>query len=91
MKVKLVMIILCSFIGGIFITLITGILAYPKDNLIGAEKWGFPFYWLSRPVYPGAEKVINWANLLIDFFIWIILTFMIIYLVNFFFSKVKKK
>ncbi|MFW9990317.1 MAG: hypothetical protein ACFFC3_16875 [Candidatus Odinarchaeota archaeon] len=88
------MIILYSLIGGIFITLFTGILAYPKENLIGSEKWGLPFYWLSRPVYPGAEKIINWANLLIDFLIWIILMFMIfmiIYLIGYFFSKVKKK
>ena len=40
-----------------------------KNKIIGVEKWGFPFYWLSKIIYPGADKIINGSNFLIDILI----------------------
>ena len=85
MKSKLIIILLISFIEGLVITYITGFFVYPINGLIGSERWGFPFYWITQAIYPGAEKVINWTNFIINIMFWgsiiFILNYLIIYLI----------
>lgn len=90
-KIKLVLIGLFSLIGGITFTLITGLYPYPTDGIIGVEKWGFPFYWLSQVIYPGAEKIINWSNFLIDILIWSAIIILIVSLIDYLFAKTRVK
>ncbi|MFX1371792.1 MAG: hypothetical protein ACFFCE_08020 [Promethearchaeota archaeon] len=91
MKLRYILIILFSFILGIIITLLTGFISNTTTNLLGANKWGFPFYWMSQPVYPGADRIIIWSNLLIDILIWSFLLFMIICLGYYLLTKLKRK
>lgn len=89
MKTKLIIKLLFSFTGGLIITIITGLFPYPIGEVMGIERWGFPFYWLTRLVYPGAEKTISWPNLLINILAWSIIMFLIINLITFIRIKVK--
>ncbi|MFX1501498.1 MAG: hypothetical protein ACFFDH_11100 [Promethearchaeota archaeon] len=91
MKLKYILIILFSFILGIIITLLTGFIANTTTNLLGADTWGFPFYWMNQSVYPGAERAIIWSNLLIDILIWSFLLFLILYLGYYILIKLKSK
>ncbi len=91
MKIKLFLFVLFSIIGGISITLITGLFRYPADEIVGVERWGFPFFWLSQVIYPGTEKIIHWSNLLIDILVWGCSLFMTIYLTDFLISKFRIK
>jgi len=91
MKVKLLILIFVSFIGGLFITIITGFFPYPMNGLIGSERWGFPFYWTSQSVVPGAEKEIIWSNFIINTLIWSFLVFLINYVLVSLLIKVKNK
>ncbi|TKJ20596.1 MAG: hypothetical protein CEE43_12260 [Promethearchaeota archaeon Loki_b32] len=91
MNVKLILKYFLSFIGGIIVTGITGLYPYPTEEIIGAEKWGFPFYWLSQVIYPGAEKIINWSNFLIDILIWSAIIILIVSLIDYLFAKTRVK
>lgn len=91
MNLKIILIGLFSIIGGIIITLFTGSLPYPTGDLIGVGKWGFPFYWLSQIVYPGSEKVVNWSNFIINVLIWSFISFLIIYISNYFVIRLKNR
>jgi len=91
MIVKLILRLFLSFIGGIIVTGITGLYPYPTEGIIGAEKWGFPFYWLSQVIYPGAEKIINWSNFLIDILIWSPIIILIVSLIDYLFAKTRVK
>ncbi|MFX1303138.1 MAG: hypothetical protein ACFE9X_07255 [Promethearchaeota archaeon] len=91
MKTKLIIKLLFSIIGGLIITIITGLFPYPIGEVMGIERWGFPFYWLSRLVYPGAEKTINWSNLLINILAWSFIMFLIINLVDYIRIKFKHR
>ena len=91
MNVKLILKFFLSFIGGIIVTGITGLYPYPTEEILGAEKWGFPFYWLSQVIYPGAEKIINWSNFLIDILIWSGIIILIVSLIDYLFAKTRVK
>lgn len=84
MKNRIILILFISIIEGLVITYITGFFIYPMNGLIGCARWGFPFYWITQVIVPGAEKVINWSNFIINTLIWGSLVFimnnLIIYL-----------
>lgn len=91
MKVKLIVIFLVSFIEGLLITVITGFFPYPMNELIGSERWGFPFYWISQIVFPGAEKIINWSNFILNTLLWSSLVFLITYIIELLLIRFKKR
>ena len=91
MNVKLIAIFLGSFIVGLIITIITGFFTHPMNGLIGSERWGFPLYWITQAIVPGAEKVINWSNFIINTFFWGALVFLINYTIVFLIFKFKKR
>jgi hypothetical protein len=66
-----------SIAGGFIITLLTSIL--PNNTAIGASNSGYPFPWLSQPLYPiGSPPTIIWEALAIDTFVWVFAVFVII-------------
>lgn len=83
MNRKLVILILIGIFYGIIITLISGLFTYPTGNLLGITKWGYLFYWLSKVVYPGSTKIVNWSNFIMDIFIWSISAILVIKLFEF--------
>jgi len=75
--------LIIAFSCGLICTLVLGLVPYPIGSLIGSQKWGLPFYWLSRAVYPGATITINGFSLILDFFIWALVFFLLIKLIDF--------
>ena len=91
MNVKIIVNLLISFIGGLLITFITGFFTYPMNGLIGSERWGFPIYWITQAIVPGAVKVINWSNFIINTLFWGSLVFLMNYLVIYILLKYKSR
>ncbi|MFX0136480.1 MAG: hypothetical protein ACFFDN_22765 [Candidatus Hodarchaeota archaeon] len=89
--VKIIIKLFLSIIGGIIIALITGFFPNPMPFLIGSDTWGFPFYWVSQVIYPGAEKTVNWSNLILDILIWSLIMFLTISLIEYLIVKIKKR
>ena len=87
---KLRYFLILSIAIGIVIALITGLFPHPTEGLIGTRKWGYPFYWLSQVVYPGAKIHTNWSNLIIDILIWVISTFLILVGLEINFRNIRK-
>jgi len=75
--------LIIAFSVGIIVTLVLGLVPYPMGSFIGSQKWGLPFYWLSRAVYPGATITIIWLSLIIDLIIWAFVIFLIIRFIDF--------
>jgi hypothetical protein len=66
-----------SIILGTIITLVTSQL--PNNTVIGASNTGYPFPWLSQPLYPiGSPATIIWEALLIDAAVWTIVGFVLV-------------
>ena len=61
---------LYSLIGGVVITLITGLLPSPTQ-IVGIGFWGLPWPWLSL----GADTEVIWQNLFFDTIAWIVVTY----------------
>jgi hypothetical protein len=75
-----------SIILGTIITLVTSQL--PNNTVIGASNSGYPFPWLSQPLYPiGSPATIIWEALLIDAVVWIFVAFVIIYAYQYYKSR----
>ncbi|MFX1356783.1 MAG: hypothetical protein ACFFA8_05805 [Promethearchaeota archaeon] len=88
MKAKIIVIV--SIILGIIISLITGLIPYPTTSIIGIQKWGYPFYWLSKPIYPDAVVNITWAFLIFDILFWILISLILIEVFSLLLKKIKK-
>jgi hypothetical protein len=70
-------IIAYSVIGGVLITLATSII--PNTALIGASNSGYPFAWLSQPLYPiGSLPTIILEGLIVDLVIWSVIAFVLV-------------
>jgi hypothetical protein len=91
MKNKLILILIISFIEGLVITYITGFFIFPMNGLIGSEKWGFPFYWITQAIVPGAEKVIDWSNFILNTLFWGSLIFILNYLITYLILRYKNR
>ena len=67
-------IVILSLIGGVVITLLTGLLSNPPTPLLGAEHYGYPLPWLLRLVL--APEYFPWrmdvTGLLGDVAVWTI-------------------
>ncbi len=91
MKSRLILILIISFIEGLVITYITGFFVYPMNGLIGSERWGFPLYWITQAIVPGAEKVINWSNFILNTMFWGSLVFIVNYLITYLILRYKNR
>ena len=75
-------VILPACILGVIITLISGLLPNMPTQLLGVGYWGYPLPWIKQVVYPGAPKVIIWHFLILDWIIWMGLSFGVLYAIN---------
>ncbi|MFW9901457.1 MAG: hypothetical protein ACFFDY_09220 [Candidatus Thorarchaeota archaeon] len=91
MKNRIILILFISIIEGLVITYITGFFIYPMNGLIGCARWGFPFYWITQVIVPGAEKVINWTNFIINTMFWGFIVFIANYLIVYLSFKYKNR
>ena len=81
-------IFLSSIIGGVIITILTGLLLYTPHMLVGATHYGYPLPWLIRLVL--APQYFPWrvniAYLIADIIVWSVIVGIIIFVVK----RVKK-
>jgi hypothetical protein len=78
-----------AIIGGVVITLLTGLINRTPPMLVGAVYYGFPFAWLEMLVI--APQYFPWVvrpvRLILDIVIWTIVVWIILFIV----SKIRKK
>lgn len=78
-----------ALIGGVVITLVTGLINHTPEMLVGAVYYGYPLAWLEMLVI--APQYFPWVvrplRLIIDVIAWTIVVWVIIFLV----SKTRKK
>ncbi len=66
-----------SIIVGAFLTLVTALI--PNNTAIGASNYGYPFPWLSYPLYPvGSPPTVIWAAFGIDVLLLILIAIILI-------------
>ena len=68
-------ILLSSIIGGVLVTLLTGLIPNIPPMFVGATHYGYPFAWLTRLIiapehFPWRVKVLNLAA---DLIVWAII------------------
>ena len=67
--------VIYSVIGGVLVTLLTGLISNTPAMLVGAMHYGYPLAWLVRLVL--APEYFPWRvnvpNLVVDLVIWIII------------------
>ena len=73
-----------SIIGGIVITLVTGLIPNMPSMLVGAAHYGYPLAWLIRLVI--APEYFPWrvnaVNLIIDIALWAIIVGIILFIIK---------
>jgi hypothetical protein len=78
-----------AIIGGIVITLLTGLINRTPPMLVGAVYYGYPFAWLEMLVI--APQYFPWVvrpvRLILDIVVWTIVVWVILFVV----SKIRKK
>jgi fucose permease len=78
-----------AVVGGVVITLLTGLIDHTPEMLVGAVYYGYPFAWLEMLVV--APEYFPWVvrplRLVLDIVVWIIVVWIIFFIV----SKVRKK
>jgi len=72
-RAMMVRILFWSILGGVVITLLTGLVSNTPATWVGAVLYGYPLAWLSRLVlapeyFPWR---IDWANLILDILVWV--------------------
>jgi hypothetical protein len=81
--------VIFAVVGGIIVTLVTGLLDHTPSGLMGAVWYGYPLVWLVRLVV--APQYFPWVvrplRLIIDIVVWTIVVWIILFIV----SKAKKK
>ena len=72
--------VIYSVIGGVVVTLLTGLISNTPAMLVGAMHYGYPLAWLVRLVL--APEYFPWRvnvpNLVVDLVIWIIIVGMVV-------------
>ena len=72
--------VIYSVIGGVVVTLLTGLISNTPAMLVGAMHYGYPLAWLMRLVL--APEYFPWRvnvpNLVVDLVIWIIIVGMVV-------------
>ena len=78
-----------AVIGGIVITLVTGLINNTPEMLVGAVYYGYPLAWLEMLVI--APQYFPWhvrpVRLIVDIIVWAIVVWVILFVV----SKARKK
>lgn len=75
-----------SIFIGAFLTLVTALI--PNNTAIGASNYGYPFPWLSYPLYPiGSPPTVIWTAFGIDVLLLIIIGFVTVSVYHFLKSR----
>ena len=78
-----------ALVGGIAITLVTGLINTTPEMLVGAVYYGFPFPWLVMLVI--APQYFPWhvriVRLVLDIVVWTVVVWLILFAI----SKARKK
>ncbi|MFW9771224.1 MAG: hypothetical protein ACFFFB_01325 [Candidatus Heimdallarchaeota archaeon] len=82
--------ILISVLSGIILNVVLGFIPNPIGSLLGSQQWGYPIYWLSQVIYPGAPIEISWLTFLFDVIVWTLSFFLILKLTDFLIKKYRK-
>jgi uncharacterized membrane protein len=81
--------VIFAVVGGVVVTLLTGLVNRTPAMLVGALYYGYPFAWLEMLVV--APQYFPWVvrplRLILDIVVWTIVVLVILYVV----SKVRKK
>lgn len=79
---RIEIIIIISLIGGILVTWLTGFFRplFPVRT-VDVLEWGSPFPYLTRVVTFRGPAFINWETATIDFMLWAIIIFVVLFLV----------
>jgi hypothetical protein len=81
--------IVFALIGGVVITLVTGLIDHTPEMLVGAVYYGYPFAWLEMMVV--APQYFPWVvrpvRLVLDIIVWTIVVWVVLFVV----SKAQKK
>jgi len=78
-----------AVIGGVVITLLTGLASHTPEMLVGAVYYGYPFAWLEMLVI--APQYFPWVvrpvRLVLDIVVWAVVVWVILFAV----SKTRKR
>ena len=70
-----------AIVGGVLITLLTGLVRNTPVMLVGAEHYGYPLAWLTRLII--APEYFPWqvdyVNLVVDFIVWAVIVGVILF------------
>ncbi len=81
--------VIFAVVGGVIVTLVTALFNNTPEMLMGAVYYGYPFAWLEMMVV--APQYFPWVvrplRLILDIVIWTVIVWVILFAV----SKVKKK
>jgi hypothetical protein len=80
--------VVVSIVGGVIITLVTGLFSNTPGMLVGAEWYGFPLAWLIRMIVAPEYNPwkVEYVNFIADVVVWSVILFVIIFIVD----KVRK-
>jgi hypothetical protein len=80
--------LLVSILGGVLVTLLTGLFPTTPSLLVGATWYGFPLAWLIRMIV--APEYNPWRIELLNFFADIVIWFVIVAIVVFAVERLRK-
>ena len=76
--------IVLAVIGGVVITLLTGLIDHTPGMLVGAVYYGYPFAWLEMMVV--APQYFPWVirpvRLVLDIVVWTIVVWVVLFVVS---------
>jgi len=84
---KPVKVLLLAVVGGIAITLLSGLLGNTPEMLVGAVWSGYPLAWLVRIIVPGFPYVVRPLRLFLDIMFWTVIAGIILFA----YTKIRKK
>jgi hypothetical protein len=76
-----------AVVGGIAVTLLSGLLENTPQMLVGAVWYGYPLAWLVRIIIPGLPYVVRPLRLLLDIMFWTIIAGITLFA----YTKIRKK
>ena len=82
-------ILIFAVIGGVLITLLTGLINHTPEMLVGAVYYGYPFAWLEMMVI--APQYLPWVvrpvRLVLDIVVWAVVLWVVLFVL----FKARKK
>jgi hypothetical protein len=76
--------VVVSIVGGVIITVVTGLFPNTPGMLVGAEWYGFPLAWLIRMIVAPEYNPwrVEFLNFIADVVVWSVILFVIIFIAD---------